>query len=421
MSTSQPTQDPSEAPALDSARRKRGLFFLGFTVAAVGFTMMIQMGLNDNFLVEDLDISGLQKGLLEAFRESCGIFAFLLLALLAGMAEPIIASLVLVLFAVGLGAYAGVHEFTWLVVASMVWSQGLHIWMPLPHSMVLSLAEPGQTGRRLGQVHAAGAIGSVLGLLAALGLTLVDVPIRPMYILAGAVAIIGAVTILGVPRDIKTPGPRLVFRRKYGTYYLLSFLEGWRKQIFVAFAGFLLVSEYGTSLRTMLILWITVQAIGWLLAPHVGRLIDRVGERRILMFYFGSLTLFFCGYAVIRNAHLLYGLFIIDNAFFVFAMALTTYVRKIAPQAEHTPTLSMGVAMNHVAAVTMPLIGGFLWKYLGYEWVFIMGAAAAGLSVLAATRLPRYEALPAGQTEAFPAVEAKAPAMVGRPQGPRVP
>jgi MFS family permease len=83
--------------------------------------------------------------------------------------------------------------------------------------------------------------------------------------------------------------------------------------------------------------------------------------------------------------------YVVNGAFAVFSMALTTYVNRIAPPREHTPTLSMGVAMNHVAAVFMPFVGGVLWKFAGYQWTFFVGAAAAALSVLAALRLPRHE------------------------------
>ena len=166
---------------------------------------------------------------------------------------------------------------------------------------------------------------------------------------------------LRIPRQLKTPGPRLVFRRQYRLYYLLCFLEGWRKQIFICFAAFLLVKQYGTERTMMLILWGLVQVIGFVVSAPVGRLIDRVGERKILVFYFAGLALFFLGYATITNKFVLYGLFVIDSAFFVFVMALTTYVDRIAPPSEHTPTLSMGVAMDHVGAVTMPLVGGFVY------------------------------------------------------------
>jgi MFS family permease len=386
--------DPELAARADT-RRRRGRFFLGLAVGAVGFTIMLQIGLNDNFLVEELGVTPAQKGILEAFRESCGIWALGFLALIAGLAEPLIGALMLVLFGVGLACYAivpapgsGVDTFFWLVVVSVIWSQGLHIWMPLPNSMMLSLAEPGQTGRRLGQLQAAGAIGSAIGLVGALGLTFLKVPMRPMYVAAGAVCVLGAVACLGVPRDIKTPGPRFVLRKAYWRYYMLSFLEGWRKQIAIAFAGYLLVFEYGTSLRTMLLLWIGVQLGGWWASPRIGRIIDRIGERPVLMFYYATLVVFFCGYAFVHNKYLLWGVFLLDNTFFALAMALTTYVRHIAPASEHTPTLSMGVAMNHVAAVAMPLVGGYVWKYFNYKWTFAIGAIAAAVSILAASSLP---------------------------------
>ncbi len=69
-------------------------------------------------------------------------------------------------------------------------------------------------------------------------------------------------------------------------------------------------------------------------------------------------------------------------------MALTTYIGRLAPPNEKTMTLSMGVAMNHVAAVTMPLVGGIVWKYLGYQWTFLIGSVAAAVSILAAMRVP---------------------------------
>lgn len=377
------------AAGMDAGKRRRGLFFLGAAVGAVGFAMTLQLGLNSNFVGEEMSLSGLQQGILETFRESCGIFAFALLALMAGIAEPLIGAAMLLLLGAGLAWYAFVPDFYWLIVASMVWSQGLHIWMPLPHSMGLALAEPGRAGHRLGQIAAAGAVGSASGLVLALGLHLWGVHIRGLWIVAAAAALLGAGSCLFIPRDIKAPGPRLVVRRKYGLYYLLVFLKGWRRQIFIAFAGYLLVKQYGTPLTTMLGLFIAIQAIGWFIAPRVGRLIDRVGERRVLSMYYASMTAIFIGYAFIQRPWVLYALFVMDSAFFVCTMAMTTYLNRIAPPAEHTPTLSLGVAVNHVAAVLMPLLGGLLWKSAGYRWTFVLGAAVAAASIGAALAVPR--------------------------------
>ena len=94
------------------------------------------------------------------------------------------------------------------------------------------------------------------------------------------------------------------------------------------------------------------------------------------------------GYATLRTRWALYSLFVLDNAIFVLGMAVTTYVGRIAPREEHTPTLSMGVAMNHVAAVSMPLLGGLIWNVWGYQWTFAIGALAALLSVLLVRFVP---------------------------------
>jgi hypothetical protein len=391
------------SPTHAERKRRRGILLLCVAGVAMGVAFNLQMSLNDNFVVNQIGITPLQKGLLEGIRESCGILALGVLAILAGLAEPIIAFAMLLLVGVGLGAYFGVHSFLWLTAMSVVWSQGLHVWMPLPGSMMLSLAEEGRTGRRLGQLQSAGALGGLGGLLVALLLTQLTVPIRPLYLLAGGGAVVAAFIYLGVPRDIKTPGPRFVVRREYGLYYFLCFLEGWRKQIFMAFAGFYLVHDYGMPLKNMLGMWIAVQAAGWFLSPLAGRLIDRAGERKVLTIYYTCLVFVFVGYAFLGNPYLLSALFVTDGVFFALAMALTTYVRRLAPPQEHTPTLSMGVAMNHVAAVSMPLVGGFLWKYLGHQWTFGIGAAAAALSLIPVSFLPgRAPAAAAGGGRARP-------------------
>jgi len=385
---------PEDHPHI-RAHRRRGLVFIGLAVGGVGFAMAIQMATNANFVADVIGISGYQQGLLEALRETCGITALVILAMLAGLAEPLVGAIVLAVFGVGLASYFVVPDFFWLVVASMVWSQGVHVWFPLPNSMTLALAEPGRAGHRLGQIQAAGAVGSAVGLGAALLLhTVFGVQIRMIYIMAGGAAVLAAAACLGVPRKIKTTRPRFIFRRKYWLYYLLSFLEGWRKQIFVAFAGYLLVKQYGTPLWAMLTMWMAIQAAGYVTSPLVGRIIDRVGERRVLTFYFACLTVFFVGYAYIQNRYALYAIYVLDSAFFVMAMALTTYVNRIAPKSEHTATLSMGVAMNHVAAVIMPLAGGLIWRYYGHQWAFLMGAAAAAGSIIAVMALPKHEAVP---------------------------
>ena len=254
------------------------------------------------------------------------------------------------------------------------------------------------------------AVGNGFGLLLAyLLLKFSGVTLRQMYLVAAAGAVVGALSCLGIPRNIKTPGPRFVFRRKYRLFYVLCFLDGWRKQIFVAFAAFMLITKYQTPATTIVILYGVVQVFKVVVSPHVGKCVDRLGERQVLTFYFACVLVLFLGYALIPLlpprivtfsmggdtysfslwVYVLYGIFVLDNSLFVFNIALTTYVGRLAPKNEYTPTLSMGVASNHVAAVAMPLVGGILWMNFGPAFTFLSGALAALLSVVVVLRVPR--------------------------------
>jgi hypothetical protein len=194
--------------------------------------LSLQLGLNSNFVVGEMNLSGLQQGILETCRESCGIFALGLLAKMASFAEPLIGAGMLALLGVGLSAYCFVPNFTWLIVASLVWSQGFHVWVPLPGSMTLALAEPGRAGYRLGQMQWASAIGSAAGLAIALALVCLGVgAIRPLYLLAGGAALLTGGACLGIPCEKKACRPRLIFRKRYGLYYLLGLSDRSRDRL----------------------------------------------------------------------------------------------------------------------------------------------------------------------------------------------
>ncbi len=92
------------APAIPEHDRKRGLLFIAFASGFVGVALTLQIALNSNFLVGEIGISGMQAGFLEAVRESCGIAALGIFVLVAGLAEPMIAALFLVLVALGMGS-----------------------------------------------------------------------------------------------------------------------------------------------------------------------------------------------------------------------------------------------------------------------------------------------------------------------------
>lgn len=191
-----------------------------------------------------------------------------------------------------------------------------------------------------------------------------------------------------ISRDIgHKEKPRLVLKRRYSLYYLLTFLEGCRKQVFMTFAIYALVRNYGTPLQVVAILMIINNILNFILAPRVGRLIDRIGERKVITFCYAALIPVFVGYALIKVPGVLYVLYCMDSLFFLGSIGLSTYLHKIADPADLMPSLAMGVSMNHAAAVAVPVIGGFMWLKYDYPTTFLGGAVIVAISVLAATRI----------------------------------
>ena len=346
-----------------------------------------------NFATEIIKIKPTGIGCLEATRELPGFLCVFVAALTMRVAEPILGSLALTLLAGGVGAYATVHGVPSLLAWSIVWSVGMHTWMPISSSLTLNLADEHNKGKRIGQTAGFGSVGSVLGLL-----TVVAIAHRLSYptwfVLAGALIAVGAATLLTLRRNIgHVDKPRLVWKPRFRRYYLLSLLEGGRKQVFFTFAPFTLTKVYHAPLRVMATLYLINGIVNMIGFPLVGRLIDRIRERRILLVSYSCLVLVFVLYGTAHLAPDVFGmsvgcvlpmlcaLYCLDNLLYLSTNCLTTYVQRIAEPEDLMPTLSMGVTMNHVAAVLVPLIGGFLWSRFSYPVMFFAGSVVVVMSL----------------------------------------
>ncbi len=331
--------------------------------------------------------------MVESIRETPGFLCVLVAALCMRFAEPVVASLAFALMFIGNAAYAWITTVTGLMFWSFVWSVGIHTWMPLQSSMTMSLAKEGEKGKRLGQTACVGSLGAVCGMLTVL--VFGHAMSYGSWFLYGSSAMaVAAVTMLFVRRDIGHPDkPRFVWKSRYRLYYALTFLEGCRKQVFFTFALYALTKVYHTQLRTIALLMVVNSIVNIFGAPRVGRLIDRIGERKILVTSYLALIFVFLGYAAIKNAHALYVLYCLDNLFYLSTTCLTTYLQKIAEPEDVMPSLSLGVTLNHTAAVLVPLVGGFLWASLGYPITFLGGAFVVAISLVLATRVPTCKAV----------------------------
>lgn len=337
----------------------------------------------NNFIVQVLNLKPAQLGIVESIRETPGFLIVIVAALTMRVAEPIVAAGALILFAVGIGAFYGVDSLPSLIIWSFVWSIGLHAWMTIQPSITLALAKKKNRGKRLGQLMACSSLGTVLGMVLVLSVGSI-IGFRVIFVISGLTILIGAMAILAISKDIgHAEKPRMVFNTKYGLYYVLTLLEGCRKQVFITFAIFLLVRNYHTPLAVVAGLMIINNVINFGTSEWIGKIIDRFGERKVLLVCYSAVIPVFIGYASIGIPLLLYVLYCLDNLFYIGSIGSTTYLHKIAEPRDLHPTLAMGVSFNHAAAVAVPLAGGLLWAKYGHAAAFYGGAMVVVLSVLA--------------------------------------
>ena len=361
----------------------RDFTLLATAVFGVGIFFGVQLTLFNNFIVERLDIDAHELGWVESLREIPGFLNALFIALMIRLAPSLVAGVALAIMGVGLMAYADVSSVPKLAVYSLVWSIGFHCWLPMESTLALRFSPPGGKGRWLGQLRGINSVAWLITIGACMVL-LERISYEGMYILAGAATILGGLALFFASRGhsgVEEKG--FVLKRRYGLYYLLQFLEGCRRQMFITFAIFALVKVHGMPVGTTMILVLINQVLITMSAPMIGRLIDLRGERQMLSVGYFLVIFVFVGYGLIENRPILYVLYCIDNLIFFGGIALTTYINKITLKEDLKPTLSMGVTMNHFAAVAAPLLGGFAWHYFDYRVIFFSGAFLALLSLIA--------------------------------------
>lgn len=359
----------------------RDFRLLALAVASQGVFFGVQLTLFNNFIVERLDIQAHHLGYVEALREVPGFMNVFFVALIMHLAPPIIGAISLVVMGLGIMAYAQVDSVLLLAVYSLVWSLGFHCWLPIEQSMGLLFSPAGKKGKWLGQLRSVSSL-AWLGSIVVCKLSFDFVGYNGLFAMAGIATILGGGAIAFASRGRPVLEHRFVFKRRYGLYYALNFLQGLRKQMFITFAIFALVKIHGMPVHTTMILVLINQTMITLTAPTMGWLVDKYGERRMLGLSYVGLTLVFLGYATMTHRPTLYALYCIDSLIFFGGIALTTYLHKIAPEEDLKPTLAMGVTMNHVAAVSGPLVGGLAWHYFGYEVIFFSGAIVALISLV---------------------------------------
>jgi len=371
--------------------RDRPEFLLLLTAAAVPLSFATWQALLNNFAIERAAFSGAEMGILQSLREVPGFLAFLVVFLLFLCREQTIAYVSLLLLGVGTLVTGWFPSVIGLYVTTVVMSLGFHYFETVHSSLCLQWVDKDKAPELLGRVIAVGAFTSIV-VYGFIWITfeVLAIDFSLVYLLGGgATVVIGFVCWLlfqQFPVTVKQ-NRQMVLRRRYWLYYVLTFLSGARRQIFIVFAGFLMVEKFGFDVATISILFLVNAVLNMLFAARLGRLIGNIGERRILIFEYVGLTIVFTAYAFVNNAGIAAGLYIIDHFFFALAIAIRTYFQKIADPADIAATAGVGFTINHIAAVVLPAVLGFLWL-ISPSAVFLVGSALAVLSMLLSFNVP---------------------------------
>jgi predicted MFS family arabinose efflux permease len=348
----------------------------------------MQRTILSNFASEEMSIRPEQMGWLESVREIPGLLTFLMVGLTVFMARNLLVAISVGFVGVGLMMYAGAYDMGGLVVATIVYSIGFHLFFPLQSAQVLSQAGPGQKAKRLGQLNSVAALAYLMSMgfvyLAAGTLTY-----RQMWMVSGMVTLGGVATMLALPRRLQAERPRgFVIRRQYWLYYAITFLASSRRQIVTMFAIFALVRVYGTPVKTIAALLFVSNVVAVLTRSLCGSLVDRLGERYAMVLSYSAVIFIFLGYAFVRVPVVLYGLYILDNFLSGFDVSQSTYLDKIAAPGDVPPSLALGSTINHITGVGVPIVAGYLWAQFGHSATFTFGAVVAAVSLYFALKLP---------------------------------
>ncbi|WP_116133482.1 MFS transporter [Tropicimonas sp. IMCC34043] len=389
------TMSLSDSANLPRWRRPETLLFV--TAAAMPIAFATWTALLNNFVIEVADFNGSDIGWLHTVREIPGFLAIGVILVIRLMREQVLLLLALMLLGLATAVTAWFPSLGGILTITMLSSIGFHYYETINQSLQLQWIDRARAPKMLGWLLAAGSAATLVayGLIVLTWKTF-DLDFNTVYMTAGlTTAIVAAAAFVLFPQ-FESPTPqtkKMVLRRRYWLYYALQFMAGARRQIFVVFAGFMMVERFGFAVEDVAALFMITLVTNVVVAPLIGHAVARFGERRALMFEYSGLVLIFLAYGGVYSfgwgVMMAAGLYVIDNIFFGLALALKTYFQKIADPADIAPTAAVAFTINHIAAVFLPAALGYLWL-VAPSGVFVLAAVMASGSLGLSLLIPRH-------------------------------
>jgi len=372
----------------DVYREGSGFGYFLLCILITGLSYGLYKGMLDNYLAEVVKMGEMDRGITEFFRELPGIaLVFILAAFYMLSAETLFkAGAVIMLCGMSMHALLPASKVL-ATLAICVYSLGEHIQLGMKSTLSLQYAKAGRSGAAQGIQNSVNQIGTLVGYLVIVGafsLISEDQPYKIFFGLAAILAAVSMVCSLKITGKSETDKNkrRFYFHKKYTKYYMLEMFYGARKQVFFTFGPYVLILFYGANAATISLLFAVSAIACFFAAPMVGRIIDKVGYKTVMVMDTLILVIvcFFYGFAhhlfTMEVAFLVCCVnYVLDAIISLASMAANVYVQALSDNADETKaTISTGVSINHVITIFIALFGGWIWQTLGIETLFIVSA-----------------------------------------------
>jgi hypothetical protein len=354
------------------------------------FTICSSLGIQtwltlfNNFAVDIAGLDGYHVGIIQSVREIPGFLALLAVFVIMFIKEYRLSVLSILILGLGVALTGLFPSYAGLLVTTLVMSFGFHYFETTNMSLTLQYFDKGTSPWVFGKQRSFAAASNIgVGILIYALAFLLD--FSKIYLLIGGLILATAVWGLAqdpTGKEIVAQRKNMIVRKKYWLFYFLTLMAGARRQIFMAFAVLLMVQKFEYSLQEVTILFVVNNIINYYLSPLIGKSIIRYGERKVLSLEYFSLIFIFLAYAATTSKLLVAALFILDHIFFNFSIAIRTFFQKIGDPRDIAPSMAVGFTINHIAAVFLPAIGGFLWV-IDYRIPFVGGAVMSLISLFA--------------------------------------
>ncbi|MEG0771761.1 MFS transporter [Clostridium sp.] len=383
------------------------VYYLILALTALG--LGLSDGVFSNYFKEAYNVNAFQRGLIEFPRELPGILSIVVISLLSFLGDVRIAIIAQLLSTIGL-VFLGflTPPFAIMCIFLFINSMGMHLFFPLSDGIGMSLIKDEEVGKTMGQYKGVSTAFSMIASVMVFvgfrtGFFSLTAPVKIPFIIAAVIFVAVFILFLYMNRIVKVPIKadrklKLIFRKEYKYYYILSIMTGVQKQIMAVYGPWVLIDLLSKRADTIAILGIIGSFIGIFFIPALGRWLDRYGIRKMLYVDAISFIVVYIAYGFLASGFssgnlvkvgipvvLTFVLIILDRMSMQMSMIKTIYLRSISVhKSEIIPTLSLGMSMDHIVAIVCAYIGGIIWTSFGPQYIFFFAAAASVVNLVVA-------------------------------------